>query len=38
VEGLVAALEPVFDERKDDTILLIGRMKECTNMALCAKL
>jgi hypothetical protein len=38
MEGLVAALEPVFDERKHYPILLISRMEERTDMALGAKL
>jgi hypothetical protein len=38
MKGLVAALEPVFDERNYDTVLLISRMKKGTDMALCTKL
>src|SRR6266480_4441643 len=38
MKGLMAALEPVLDERKHHAILLISRMKKSTDMALRAKL
>jgi hypothetical protein len=37
MKGLVAALEPVFDEREYHPILLVGRVKESADMTLCAK-
>jgi hypothetical protein len=37
MEGLLIALKPVLDERKDHPILLFSRMKEGADMALGAK-
>jgi hypothetical protein len=37
MQALVAALEPVFDERKYHPILLVGRVKEGADVTLCAK-
>ena len=37
MEGPIAALEPLLDERKQYPVLLVRVVKEGTDMALCAK-